>query len=244
MQVKINKTFLVAARELKETFQDTRFVYTTVVTGLALPIFYAYISMSTVRALPTGVASTMFPVWFLLSSILPASFSMQLALASFVGEKENRTIEPLLAAPISNRELFVGKVISSFIPPLVLVAIVQAVFLGASFGFARLKYRMPFSPDLAVIGRTALFVPLVILFMVACAVLLSARSTSMRSAQQVGAFINLPIIFLVVYKAPQILDIIGKSAPEVLAVGVAVNILLLRIGIRMFNRERILTQIG
>ncbi len=42
--------------------------------------------------------------------------SMVTAANSFVGEKERNTLETLLFAPISIKELFIGKVLSSFIP--------------------------------------------------------------------------------------------------------------------------------
>ncbi|HHY47649.1 MAG TPA: ABC transporter permease subunit [Firmicutes bacterium] len=240
----MRRSLIIASRELREVLSDTRFVYTIMVTGLVLPVFYAYVGLGAIRTVPSGVASALFPMWFLLSSILPATFSMQLAIASLVGEKENRTIEPLVATPVSNLEIFVGKVVGSLVPPLALVAIVQVIFLLASYIFARIRYGMPFSPDMGVILRTALLVPFIILTMVSIAVMISSRATSVRSAQQMGAFINLPVILLLAYKGPQLLDFLGRSPFEAIVVMLAANTFLLRIGARLFDRERILTQIG
>ncbi|NPV79404.1 MAG: ABC transporter permease subunit [Firmicutes bacterium] len=240
----MNRSIIIASRELREMLSDTRFVYTIIVTGLVLPVFYAFVGMNAVKVAPGGIKSATFPLMFLLSSILPATFSMQLAVISFVGEKEARTIEPLLAAPITNMELFTGKVISSFFPPLVLVVMVQAIFLTASYILARVKFGMNFSPDFESIIGAVILVPLVVLTMVSLAVVISSKINTVRAAQQIGAFINLPILLLVVYKAPMLLHYATSAPGQVIGAGLAINVILLRAGARSFNRDKVLTQIG
>lgn len=57
-------------------------------------------------------------------ALLAAIFTVTLALESFAGEKERRTIEVLLAAPASDRELFASKILS---------CVLLACLLGAAF---------------------------------------------------------------------------------------------------------------
>jgi ABC-2 type transport system permease protein len=48
--------------------------------------------------------------------IIPLMASSVIASDSFAGEKERKTIEALLATPISDGELFFGKMLVSFVP--------------------------------------------------------------------------------------------------------------------------------
>lgn len=60
---------------------------------------------------------------YLLGSIfllIPTINAMMIALHSFVGEKEKRTMETLLFSPITVKELFIGKVLSAFIPSIII----------------------------------------------------------------------------------------------------------------------------
>ena len=66
----------------------------------------------------------MFAPFFL---ILPIMFSTVIASESFAGEKERKTIEALLYTPATDAELFLGKVLSAFIPA---VLITWASFLA------------------------------------------------------------------------------------------------------------------
>lgn len=238
------QSWLVAQREIREVFSDSKFLISILITGIGLPAFYAYIGMQNAALGQAGVTSSMFTVWFMFVSILPATFSVQLAVTSFVGEKENRTIEPLLAAPISDRELFLGKVLASFVPPLALVALVQVVFLGTSYALAMYRYQIPFHPDLQVVAFMAAFAPLVILFMVGAGVILSARATSVKTAQQMTVFVTLPVLFGVLFKAEAIFQLAVNQPLEALVATVAVDALFLRAGVRLFKREKILSQVG
>jgi ABC-2 type transport system permease protein len=51
--------------------------------------------------------------------ILPAVIPLAIAAYSIIGEKEQGSLEPLLATPISDLELFLGKALASVIPGLV-----------------------------------------------------------------------------------------------------------------------------
>src|SRR5206468_5081018 len=50
--------------------------------------------------------------------IIPITGAMALAAHSVVGEKQARTLEPLLATPITTFELLVGKVLGALLPTL------------------------------------------------------------------------------------------------------------------------------
>jgi ABC-2 type transport system permease protein len=60
--------------------------------------------------------------------IIPLMTSSVIASDSFAGEKERKTIEALLATPISDGELFFGKMLVSFIPSMIVTIISFAIY--------------------------------------------------------------------------------------------------------------------
>lgn len=60
--------------------------------------------------------------------IIPLMASSVIASDSFTGEKERKTIEALLATPISDSKLFLGKVLVSFIPSMMVTVASFIIF--------------------------------------------------------------------------------------------------------------------
>ena len=48
----------------------------------------------------------------------PITVSLVIALESFVGEKERRSIEPLLSSPLEDWQLYLGKLLASLVLPM------------------------------------------------------------------------------------------------------------------------------
>jgi len=90
----------------------------------------------TVGTLLKAVSLPLF--WIVAVALTPA-----VAADSFVGEKERGTIEPLLATPIRNRELFAGKLMTAVIPAILGTWLGTAIF--ATFvAVSRSPYYPPF----------------------------------------------------------------------------------------------------
>ena len=66
---------------------------------------------STQRSIIKLILNYIMPIFFLLIPIMAASV---MAAASFVGEKEKRTLETLLYCPLSLKQIFRSKVMASF----------------------------------------------------------------------------------------------------------------------------------
>ncbi|MCP8970650.1 ABC transporter permease subunit [Ectobacillus ponti] len=169
--------------------------------------------------------------------LIPCLNSMMTAANSFVGEKERRTLESLLFAPITMTELFVGKVLSALLPAIVLSFISFVLFCLVVNGLT-----IGMFPELLAMNANWLLLvfwlsPILSLFSVLLNVLISARVQSFQAAQQMGATIVLPVIALVIGQAtgmlllsPMLLFAIGL----VLLVG---NVLLLKLITRYNDRN-------
>lgn len=195
------------------------------------------------RALdPEGaIQAWIFQQFLILLVITPVAGSMAVAAYSVVGEKQARTLEPLLATPITTLELLVAKVLGSFVPAIALtVACFVLYFLGTLF-FAR-----PGVCWLLLTGRSVAVVfllgPLAALAALQLAVCVSSRVNDTRSAQQIGALIILPIGGLLIAQVTGRVIMTG-SLIMLIATGLAaVNVALMLIGVALFERETILTR--
>ena len=135
------------------------------------------------------------PTLFLLVPIITA---MTVAANSFVGEKENRTLESLLFSPISIKTLFLSKILASLIPPLI-VSIISFVACGViinSLGYPLFgELIFPSGNWVALITCLS---PMVILLSVLLNILISARVKTYQEAQNLGGVIVLPVIAMMI----------------------------------------------
>ncbi len=171
--------------------------------------------------------------------MVPVMTSSIMSAAAFVGEKEKRTLETLLFTPLSEMELFLGKILAAFIPALVvswggfLIFTAEFILLGAPlFG----------QPVLLAPHWMAIIlclVPALSLLMIFLNVLVSAKVKGYQEAQQVSVLVILPILFLLY---GQIGGIVFLSTPLLLFCGVGVFVLdavLIRFAVKSFNRDKL-----
>ncbi|WP_028399675.1 ABC transporter permease subunit [Ectobacillus panaciterrae] len=169
--------------------------------------------------------------------IIPCLNSMMVAANSFVGEKERRTLESLLFAPITVKELFVGKVLSAFLPAIT-ISIVSFILFGIVVNIATAgmfdKIIFPNANWLLLVFWLS---PLVALFTILINVLISARVRSFQAAQQLGSTVILPIVALVVAQATGLLLISPLLLFFIGVVLLAGNVFVLRKVTKYNNRN-------
>ena len=187
-----------------------------------------------------------FVAYFLIGPMLlmvPIMTPIYIAADSFSGEKERKTIEPLLATPTSDVELFFGKVLTALVPSMTVcfTTFSIATFLLNLSAF-RVFGRIIF-PDLTYLVMMTATAPLATILSICVMVLVSARVASVRDASQVGGVLILPVILLLV---GQMFALFFINVYVVLAATVIMalfDILLIRVGSSKFGRETILMKL-
>ena len=188
-----------------------------------------------------AIQAWVFERFLVLLALSPVAASMSVAAYSVVGEKQARTLEPLLATPITTVELVAAKVLASFLPALVLAAVVFGCYLVGIQIFARPGVaRTLLAPQpLAVM---LLLTPLATLASLQLAVCASARTNDARSAQQIGSLIVLPLSGLLVLQLMGAVEL-TTGALAAMAIGLGtLNAALMWISVMVFDRESILTR--
>lgn len=173
------------------------------------------------------------------SLLVPVMGALSLASNAIVGEKLARSLEPLLTTPLSVLELLIGKVLTPFVLAMVLLGGTYAVYLVATLVWGEPGvWRTLFWPRTLLLFL--LLGPLVSLTALLTAAIVSSRVNDARSAQQLGGFLALPITALFVAQlAGQFLLGVGTLLLTATVLAVA-NVILFRVGVRVFQRETIL----
>jgi ABC-2 type transport system permease protein len=191
---------------------------------------------------PEGaIQAWIFQQFLVLLVLAPVAGSMSVAAYSVIGEKQARTLEPLLATPLTTVELLGAKVLGSLLPALALTIGCFALYVVGVAALAEPGVFLAlFTP--ASLGVVFLLGPLAALAALQLAVCVSSRVNDARSAQQIGALIILPIAGLLVV---QLTGNFRLTFPVIAFIALALagfNMGLMLLGIALFDRESILTR--
>jgi len=196
----------------------------------------------------TGLQGTECMQYFLVSQfmmlfmMIPVIIPVTIASYSIVGEKSTRTLEPLLATPVTTLELLGGKALAAALPAVgatwlsfLIFAVGTRILVDSPAILARL-----FSP----LWLLAIFLvgPLMAIAGVSVAVMVSSRVNDPRVAEQVSALVLIPLIALVLGQSFGLIYI-----DETLIVWIALALLIIDAGLlyfstQLFQRETILTR--
>ncbi len=193
-----------------------------------------------VEAWIIGSASYMFAPMFL---IIPLMTSSILASDSFVGERERHTMEGLLYTPVSTRDLFIGKVLSAFVPALIIEAVsfvAYAVVVNAAGYYA--MQRIFFPPTFWWVLLLWLG-PGVSLSGIGITVMISSKTQTFVEAQQWSGILVLPIVLVMV---GQLAGVFVLGTGIVFLIGAifwAVGIAATLYGAKTFHRSELISQV-
>ena len=176
----------------------------------------------------------------LLIGLTTVTGGMSVAAHSVIGEKQARTLEPLLATPLKTIELLAAKVTSAAIPGVMLTTMCYLAYVALIAVFAEPGV---WAAQLTPRSLALVFIvgPLAALFGLQLAVCASSRVNDPRSAQQLGAIIL--IIPVGVLQVAQFIGGVVLTASILLAISAVLavgNLVVLRAAISIFDRESIL----
>lgn len=238
-------SWIIATKDLKAIRHRKTILYTLVITPVALSLLFSYVVQYAVSSSPGTTVSDFaflldaFAFWFvIISAILPSP----IASYSIVGEKVEKSLEPLLATPATDGEILLGKCLAAFIPTIL------ASYAGATIYMAladRALYSVVgylYYPNWEMVVILLLLTPITCLLSIEMNVIVSSRVTDVRSASQLGGVIFAP--FMGLYIAGEI-DVITLDTTTLLIISVVLALLaigLFFMSTRTFQREQILTR--
>jgi ABC-2 type transport system permease protein len=244
--MRLSKAWLIATRDFKVFRRQKNIWYSVIIFPIIISVLFPAVlefagqrsrGLLTVANLPNLLNSFSFFI------VIGAAFiPLGIASYSIVGEKVEKSLEPLLATPLTDGEILLGKAIAALLPALVAMYAGAAVFMVGvdAVTVGRLGYN--YFPNWTFGVLLLVLVPVAALMSVLYSVIVSSRVNDVRSANGSGILIFLP--FLAIYFASEInlisLDITGLLI--IAGILFAIDIALYFVGTAAFQREEILTK--
>lgn len=243
--MRFDKVQLIARKDLGVFLQRKNLLFSVLalplIVGIALP-FVVRSTLSKSGALSAAALTAQlnaFSFFFLIGAMtLPTA----IAAYSLVGEKIEKSLEPLLATPITDTEILAGKALAALLPPLVATWIGGTLFMVLSDAFTASRLGYLYYPNATIALILLLLAPLAALLSVEVNVIVSSRATDVRTAQQIGGLMVVPFGALYVVLLTGLLPLTDLN---LLLIGGALVLLdagLLFVARATFQREEILTR--
>ena len=237
MNVSVRRVRAIARKELRE-FRHNR---SLVIAMGIYPLIFTIQPLVTVIRLGREVSGSLAHEHVLLWMLgIPALVPVFIAAAAVASERQQGTLEPVLTTPITREEILLGKAVASLIPSLAVAYILYLAFLVLVTLLAQptIAAALIQGPDLLA---QVLFTPLLAIWTIWVGMAVSTRSSDVRVAQQLGALVSLPPVFVVVLIALNVIPVSLALAVGSIVVLIALDVLGWRITSRLFDRERLIT---
>ena len=238
MRRNFSAIWMVAQREFMDQFRDWRIVVPMFLLVTLFPFIADDATRQAVNFMNRFggdlILDNLIPFVVLVIGFFPLSFTLVVALESFVGEKERGTIEPLLSSPIEDSHMYLGKLLVGITTPLVFSFASICIYLIL---VARRDVAFPSVYMLTLIFMLT-FAHAVL--MVSSAIVISIQSTTIRAANLLASFIVVPVAFLL--QGETVLIFWGNEDVlwyAILGVTLLAG-LLVRLGLSHFRREYLL----
>lgn len=179
-----------------------------------------------------------FMFYFLMMPLLIPTY---IASYSIIGEKQQRTLEPLLATPMTVTELLLGKALAALIPAVGVTWLGYTIYVViARFLTSHEVWKYIVSP--IWVWAIVLLGPLLGILAINVGVMVSSRVNDIRAAEQISGMLVLPVVLVGMPLMAAKLLVNTEMFLIGLAVVLVVNAVLLVIAVRLFERETILTR--
>ncbi|HWQ82946.1 MAG TPA: ABC transporter permease subunit [Anaerolineales bacterium] len=178
----------------------------------------------------------------LLFMMLPLIIPINIAAYSIVGEKTTHSLEPLLATPITTSELLIGKTLAAAIPAILATLSGFLIYAIGTLILVDNPLIIRALLDPMWLLAVLLVGPLLAILSVNFALLVSSRVNDPRVAEQVSAVLIVPLLAVFFGQISGLFLINNRLILLTALVLVAIDIAVVQMGVRLFQRETILTR--
>jgi len=243
--MRLSKAWLVAARDFKIFRHQKNVWYSIIIFPVVISVLFPAVLEYAGRrsgGLPAAQLPTLLNSFSFFLVIGAAFVPLGIASYSIVGEKVEKSLEPLLATPLTDGEILLGKTISAIVPTLVAMYAAAAVFMVGMDEVAFSKLGYYYFPNWTIATLLLVLVPVAVVLSVLFSVIVSSRVNDVRSASSFGILMFFP--FLAIYLASEI-GVITLDVNNLLIISgilLALDVALFFVSTATFRREEILTK--
>jgi ABC-2 type transport system permease protein len=265
----MNKIKTIIRKEWAEVFKNRMVIFTVaflplLMTAIPLGIIYgtrgnssAAAASSAGSAFPSGMSQSMCPnglssqdcfqvflvsEFMMLFMLVPVAIPVMIAAYSIVGEKTTRSLEPLLATPITTGELLIGKCLAAVIPAILATFGAFGIFALGSWIIVANKTLLMALLDPRWLVAIFIVGPLLAVLAVSFALMISSRVNDPRVAEQVSMVVIVPVLAGFFGQVAGLFVLNVEIISIVAVVMLVIDAFLIYLTTRLFQREQILTR--
>ena len=245
--MRLSKSWIIASKDFAIFRKKRNILYSILIVPLLVSVLFpavvAFAGRNGGRGIPAAQLPVLLPSFAFFYLILAGFIPTSIASYSIVGEKVEKSLEPLLATPTTDGEILLGKGISAFLPPIAAIWGGSAVFMVLIDLVTRGTLGYNFFPNWNAGIVLFLMVPLAAIMSVEWNVIISSRVSDVRVAMQLGALVVLPLGGIYVGGELNLIPL-GDTSILLLIAGIllVVDLFLLYVARATFRREEILTK--
>jgi len=241
--MRLSKAWTVASKDFKIFTKRKSILYSIVYFELVVSIGLPFITRL-IASKPGGAAAlpTFLNAFSFLYVIGAGLAPVGIAAYSLIGEKVQKSLEPLLATPTTDEEILAGKSIAAFLPAIGTTFIGALIFMALVDLFTKSTLNYLYFPNWNFAIILLLLAPLACLLSVGYNILVSSRVNDIRTAQQLGTLILLPFAAVYLLSEFKVFSLTITNLLIMAAIMVVVDAIVFFLVKAAFQREEILTK--
>jgi ABC-2 type transport system permease protein len=264
----MKRILTIVRKEWAEVFRNKMVIFTIAFLPLimtAIPLAMIYTTRDAAQSvgggmdsgLPAEVTQSMCPEalsgaecfqvfmvseFMMMFMLIPVAIPVTMAAYSVVGEKTTRSLEPLLATPITTAELLIGKCLAPVIPAVLATYAAFGLFALGSWLLVSNQRLLTALFDARWLIAIFIVGPLLAVMAVSFSLMISSRVTDPRVAEQVSMVIIVPVLAGFFGQIAGLFVLNKAIISWVALVMLLLDGLLVYLTTKVFQREQILTR--
>ena len=238
------KPWKIARKELKVIRRKKSIILYTILFPFLASILFSLVVKNDI-ATPGGIPSTyqlglesLTYFYVVMAAVLPSS----IAAYSIVGEKVEKSLEPLLATPTSDGDILLGKSIAAFVLPILAIWAGAAIFMAITDSLTHHLLSFYYFPNWDSGIMLFLLAPLAAILSIEVGIIVSSRVNDVRGANQVSGLMWIPFIGIFIAALEGIISFSIDILLTIIIIVMIFDAALFFISKSTFNREEILTK--
>lgn len=211
------------------------------IIAAALPVVIDFVIRR--RGFSAAIESNLISAFGFFFVVLAAVVPLYISSYSMIGEKVEKSLEPLLSTPTTDGEILMGKYIGTFIPTAVSIYLGSIVYMAFIDLLTHANFGYYFFPDRGFTILLLTAVPLSSTYAITLGVFISSKFSNVMGAYQAGGLTLLPFLATYVMGEAGVVDL--QATDTVLLIAallLVVTIVMYYLTRATFGREKILTQ--
>ena len=242
-----SKSWTIATKDFKVFRRKRNILISTIALPLLISILLPAVIVFTESRnggarMPASEILTLLPAFTFFFIIISAPIITAIASYSLVGEKVEKSLEPLLATPTTDGEILLGKSIAAFLPPMASIYAGAAIFMTLMDVVTYSKLGYYFFPNWNAAIVFLVLAPLAAILSLELNVIVSSRVSDVRTAQQLGSLTALPLAGIYLSTELGLITLDSNTLLIISGVLLVADLFLFYLSTATFRREEILTK--